>query len=213
MAEIQEGMAGNLCRCGCYGQITEAVLAVAEGGRPMSTGLIGDVSRSAVGGIGRVTGAYRVPGRHPAARRAARPGSSRIDCARARIRAIDTSAAWLVPGVSMVMTAADLPQPVPRFGPQFRDRPVLAVGETKYHGEPVAAVAADTPDAAEEAARLVRVDYEELPAVFTLAAALDPGCARWCRTRRLRPGDPLAATNVLPSTAYGWGDVARPPAT
>jgi aerobic-type carbon monoxide dehydrogenase small subunit (CoxS/CutS family) len=31
--EIQEGLAGNLCRCGCYYQITEAVLAVAEGGR------------------------------------------------------------------------------------------------------------------------------------------------------------------------------------
>lgn len=31
IAEIQEGLAGNLCRCGCYGQITEAILAVAEG--------------------------------------------------------------------------------------------------------------------------------------------------------------------------------------
>ncbi len=72
------------------------------------------------------------------------------------------------------MTAADLPQPVPRFGPQFEDRPVIAVGETKYHGEPVAIVAAETKDAAEEAAGLVRVEYEELPAVFTLAAALDP---------------------------------------
>ena len=41
---------------------------------------------------------------------------------------------------------------MPRFGPQFVDRPVLAVGETKYHGEPVAAVAAETHDAAEEAA-------------------------------------------------------------
>ena len=29
-AEVQEGLAGNLCRCGCYGQITEAVLATAE---------------------------------------------------------------------------------------------------------------------------------------------------------------------------------------
>ena len=60
-----------------------------------------------------------------------------------------------------------------RFGPQFQDRPVIAVGETKYHGEPVAAVAAETKDAAEEGARLVRVDHDELPAVFTIAAALD----------------------------------------
>src|SRR5450759_771915 len=66
-----------------------------------------------------------------------------LDCARARIVSIDTSAAEQVPGVRLVMTAADLPQPVPRFGPQFEDRPVIAVGETKYHGEPVAAVAAE----------------------------------------------------------------------
>src|SRR4249920_1929806 len=67
-----------------------------------------------------------------------------LDCARARIVAIDTSAALAVPGVRLVMTAADLPQPMPRFGPQFVDRPILATGETKYHGEPVAAVAAET---------------------------------------------------------------------
>ena len=72
-----------------------------------------------------------------------------LDCARARIIAIDATAALAVPGVRLVITAADLPEPMPRFGPQFQDRPVLAVGETKYHGEPVAAVAAETLDAAE----------------------------------------------------------------
>jgi CO/xanthine dehydrogenase Mo-binding subunit len=129
-----------------------------------------------------------------------------VDCARARIDGIDPTAALAVPGVRLVMTAADLPQPVPRFGPQLRDRPVLAVGETKYHGDPVAAVAAETLDAAEEAARLVRVEYEELPAVFALAAALDPD-APLVQDPSLRPGDPLAATNVLREHHYGWGDV------
>ncbi len=98
-----------------------------------------------------------------------------LDVARARIGAIDTTAAMAVPGVRLVMTAADLPQPMPRFGPQRRDRPVLAVGEVKYHGEPVAAVAAETRDAAEEAAALVRVACEELPANHTLAASLADG--------------------------------------
>ena len=129
-----------------------------------------------------------------------------LDCARARIVSIDASAARQVPGVRLVMTAADLPQPVPRFGPQLQDRPVLAVGETKYHGEPVAAVAAETRDAAEQAARLVRVEYEELPAVFTLEAALDPA-APLVQDPALRPGDPLAATNVLREHRIGWGDV------
>ncbi len=96
-----------------------------------------------------------------------------LDCARARIRAIDTSAAEQVDGVRCVLTAAGLPQPVPRFGPTHTDRPVIAVNETRFFGEPVAAVAAETEDAAELAASLVRVDSEELPAVLTIDAALD----------------------------------------
>jgi CO/xanthine dehydrogenase Mo-binding subunit len=129
-----------------------------------------------------------------------------LDCARARIVSIDTAEAAAVPGVRLVTTAADLPQPVPRFGPQFEDRPVLAVGETKYHGEPVAAVAADTMDAAEAAARLVRIEHEELPAVFTVAAALDPG-APLVQDPALRPDDPRAGTNVLREHRFGWSDV------
>ncbi|MEA2608168.1 MAG: hypothetical protein QOJ75_411 [Chloroflexota bacterium] len=129
-----------------------------------------------------------------------------LDCARARIIAIDTSAALDVPGVRIAITAADLPQPMPRFGPQFQDRPVIAVGETHYHGEPVAAIAAETRDAAEEAASLVRVEYEELPAVFTIASALDRD-APLVQEPSLRPGDPFAGTNILREHHYGWGDV------
>jgi CO/xanthine dehydrogenase Mo-binding subunit len=128
-----------------------------------------------------------------------------LDVARARIGAIDTSAACEVPGVRLVMTAADLPRPMPRFGPQRRDRPVLAVEETKYHGDPVAAVAADSRDAAEEAARLVRVEFEELPAIHTLAAALAPD-APLVQDPSLRPNDPHAQTNVLHEHRHTWGD-------
>ena len=129
-----------------------------------------------------------------------------VDHARARIDAIDASAALAVPGVRAVLTAADLPDPMPRFGPQFQDRPVIAVGETHYHGEPVAAVAADTADAAEEAATLVRVTCQPLPAVVTLPDALAAD-APLVQDPSLRPDDPLAATNVLREHRYGWGDV------
>ena len=129
-----------------------------------------------------------------------------LDVARARIGAIDTDAARRVPGVRLVMTPAELPQPMPRFGPQRHDRPVLAVGETNYHGEPVAAVAAETRDAAEEAAGLVRVDCEELPAVHTLAAALAAD-APLVQAPELRPDDGLAGTNILREHRYGWGDL------
>ena len=162
-------------------------------------------SPNRVGGVGRVTGSQQyVADIHL-------PGELQVelvtlDCARARIISIDASAAEQLPGVRLVMTAADLPQPVPRFGPQFVDRPVLAVGETKYHGEPVAAVAAETKDAAEHGARLVKVEYEELPAVFTIEAALDPG-APLVQDPVLRPDDPLAGTNVLREHRFGWGDL------
>ncbi len=165
---------------------------------------VGD-SPQRVGGAGRVTGSQRyVADLHQADELHAKLVT--LPVARARIIAIDTSAAEHVPGVRLAMTAAGLPQPVPRFGPQFRDRPVMAVGETKYHGDPVAAIAADTKDAAEEAARLVKVDYEELPAVFTVAAALDPA-APLVQDPALRPGDPLAGTNVLREHRVAWGDV------
>jgi CO/xanthine dehydrogenase Mo-binding subunit len=162
-------------------------------------------SPARVGGLERVTGAqqYVADIRLPDVLQVK---LVTLDCARARIVSIDTSAALAVPGVRLVLTADDLPRPTPRFGPQFVDRPVIATGETNYHGEPVAAVAAETKDAAEEAARLVRVDYEELPAVFTIAGALDPA-APLVQDPALRPGDPLAGTNVLREHHFGWGDV------
>ena len=130
-----------------------------------------------------------------------------IGCARARLLAIGTEAAASQPGVVAVVTAADLPSPMPRFGPVFRDRPVLAVAETKYHGEPVAAVVAETEEAAAATASLVSVDYEELPAVLSVAAALDPA-SPLVQDPALRDGA-LARTNVADEWEFGWGDAAR----
>ena len=170
----------------------------------MSANGIG-ASPARVGGIGRVTGSQQYVA-DIRLQEVLHVKLVTLDCARARIVSIDTSAALQVPGVRLVMTPGELPQPVPRFGPQFGDRPVLAVGETKYHGEPVAAVAAETKDAAEEAARLVRVEHEELPAIFSIAAALYPE-AVLVQDPALRPDDPLAGTNVLREHHFGWGDV------
>jgi len=162
-------------------------------------------SPARVGGLGRVTGTQLYVADMPH-EDALHVKLVALDVAHARIRGIDRAAALALPGVRMVMTADDLPKPMPRFGPQRKDRPVLAVGETKYHGEPIAAVAAETLDAAEAAARLVAVDYQELSAVHTLAAALAPDAPR-VQDPSLRPGDPCAETNVLHEHRYGWGDV------
>lgn len=175
----------------------------------MSTTRIGD-SLNRVGGRERVTGQQqyvadiRLPGTLQAK-------LVTVDCARARIITIDKSEAERLPGVHLVMTADDLPKPMPRFGPQFEDRPIIAVGETKFHGDPVAIVAADTAEIAAQAARLVHVEYEELPAVFTVEAALDPN-APLVQDPSIRPSDPLANTNVLREHRFGWGDVDSEPA-
>jgi CO/xanthine dehydrogenase Mo-binding subunit len=163
-------------------------------------------SERRVGGFDRVSGAHRYVADIPV-EGALHVKLVALDCAHARIASIDTLAAEGVPGVSAIVTAERLPQPTPRFGPGYADRPLLAVGETKYHGEPVAAVAAETRDAAEEAARLVRVEYDELPAVLTVARALDPA-ATLVREPELRPADdPHRLTNTLAEWTYGWGDV------
>ena len=90
----------------------------------------------------------------------------------ARIVAIDTARARRVPGVVTVLTAADVEQHPFGFA---RDHLALKRGKVRCIRDEVAAVAAETPEAAEEAAALVDVVYDELPGVFDPEAALAPG--------------------------------------
>lgn len=171
----------------------------------MTSGMVGASPRR-VGGPERVTGTqHYVADIHL-------PGELDVklvtlDAPRARIHSIDTSTAEQMPGVVTVLTPDDLPQPIPRYGPQFQDRPVLAVEETKYHGEPVAAVAAETSEQAARAAAAVRVDHEVLEGgVFSVAAALDPH-SPLVQDPSIRTGNPLSHTNVLAEHRYEWGEI------
>jgi carbon-monoxide dehydrogenase large subunit len=89
----------------------------------------------------------------------------------AKIVRIDATAAKAVPGVRAVLTAADIGHRL--FGRQLVDWPVLCWDKVRMIGDRVAAVAAETREAAEHAARLVEVVYEELPAVLDPAKALE----------------------------------------
>ncbi len=131
-----------------------------------------------------------------------------LACAHARLETIDAADARRIAGVQTIVSAADLPHPVPRYGPHYADRPVLAAGETKFFGEPVAAVVAETEDAAEEAAALVNVGYADLPPVLSIDDALSAG-APLVQDPSLRPGNPRASTNVLDEWRFGWGDPER----
>ncbi len=101
--------------------------------------------------------------------------------AHARIKSIDTSAAEALPGVRAVVTGRDLPQdgspevqvPGWRYN-RYKSNNILAGDKVLYEGHAVAAVAAIDPNTAEEAAALIKVEYEELPPVMTVRQAMEP---------------------------------------
>ena len=102
----------------------------------------------------------------------------RSHLARAVIRSIDTSRALEVPGVHAVFTADDLNPGVNEqwhtsIGPEGPEtpRPPLATGEVRFVGDPVALVLAESRYLAEDAAELVDIDYEALPAVVDYTKA------------------------------------------
>jgi len=86
----------------------------------------------------------------------------------ARLASIDASRAEALPGVIAVLTASDIVD----LNSIYNGRPVIATNKVRYVGEPVAAVAAVDLATAEEAMSLIQVEYEELPAVIGIDAAL-----------------------------------------
>jgi 4-hydroxybenzoyl-CoA reductase alpha subunit len=92
--------------------------------------------------------------------------------AHARILNIDTSRAKALPGVKAILTAEDIPEI--KIG-WARDNPVLKSGKVRSLRDEIAAVAAVDEDTAQEALELIKVEYEELPAVFDPEEAVKPG--------------------------------------
>jgi CO/xanthine dehydrogenase Mo-binding subunit len=159
-----------------------------------------------VGGLDRVTGAQRFAA-DISIEDTLHVALVRLDCGRATINAIDTTVADDMEGVVRVFTAEDFPSPTARFGPRFVDRPVIASGETKYHGDPVAAVVGVSREAAAGGAAAVNVQYVELPGVYSIDNALDPTSPLVVESDLRSPDDPLAETNIRQRWEWGWGDV------
>lgn len=130
--------------------------------------------------------------------------------AHARIRALDVSAAVTMPGVHAVLTHQDVPGRK-TYGLEIADQPVLAWEVVRYHGEPVAIVAADHPETARRAAARVRVDYEELEPLTDPEVAISPGApslhvgGNVTRHVKVRRGDPAAAAEVVVRGVYELG--------
>ncbi len=212
---------GSLCRCTGYRKIVEAISAGAgapsapaarPGSAPGALRVVGhSVARSDA--VDKVTGRARyvtdleLPG-------LAHAQLLRSPYAHARIVRIDAGRARAMPGVFAVVTGADLTWCDPYYGPAFRDRPVLAIDVARYEGEPVVAAAAVDAATAARALELVEIEWEELPAVTTLAEALAPGAplvhtsaplaGHFADLSSLRPAP---GTNVCHQFDYARGDL------
>src|SRR6201991_4075567 len=137
--------------------------------------------------------------------------------AHARIKSIDTSAAEQLPGVKAVMTAADLPeQKFDYIGPErvavnfwHVTRNIMAREKVLYEGHAVAAVAAISSSIADEAAALIKVDYEVLPHVIDVDEAMADNAPLLFEdmiTRGIEPA-PSKPSNISKRLEFAVGDV------
>lgn len=129
--------------------------------------------------------------------------------AHARILSIDTGAAQALPGVVAVYTGADMARVITPWvavlthltGMRSPPQPAMAVDVTRWQGEPVVMVVAQSRSVAEDALALIDVEYEDLPAVTDMEEALAPNAPRihaeydsnLCWERKLDVGDVDAA--------------------
>lgn len=186
--KITERLFPHLCRCTGYAKILEAI----EYGARLRRGEPAVVTASDQGYVGRPRPALdaedKVTGRAKFAADLYMPDMAyakilRSPHAHAIIRNIDTSEAERIPGVRGFVTGRNLRAVRLGVKPLLRPgrgtfQPVIAIDRVRYKGEPVAAVAADTREIAEQALAAVKVDYEVLESVIGVEAALKPDAPR-----------------------------------
>ncbi|RXK55601.1 xanthine dehydrogenase molybdopterin binding subunit [Oleiharenicola lentus] len=120
---------------------------------------------------------------------------------RAKILRRDASAARKAPGVVSVLLAEDIPGEN-NTGPARHDEPLFAKEEVCFHGQVVALVVGESPKACREAAALVKVDYEPLPPLLGIQAAIAANSFHtdW---HALKRGDAAAALAAAPQSFAG----------
>jgi CO/xanthine dehydrogenase Mo-binding subunit len=132
----------------------------------------------------------------------------RSDRPHARILDIDVSGARTVPGVKAVVIGKDFPF---THGGMIKDQPFIAIDRVRYIGEVVAAVAAETEAAAQDAVARIRVRYEDLPAVFDPKDAIADGAPILHEGLAEYPHSPLyqcvPGTNICTIRQFAKGDV------
>jgi CO/xanthine dehydrogenase Mo-binding subunit/aerobic-type carbon monoxide dehydrogenase small subunit (CoxS/CutS family) len=173
--EVRVAISSNLCRCTGYSKILDAAKSVSDG--VVHSGATNGDNGAVGSRMVRTDAEEKVTGRAVYAEDIQLPrmiygALVRSPHAHAKIVSIDTQAAEQLPGVKAVVTGRDVETGL--YGYELRDQPVFALEKVRHVGEVVAAIAATTIDIAREAASLVQVNYEELPAVFDADEALLP---------------------------------------
>lgn len=190
--EIRQALRGNLCRCTGYQQIFEAIEATARERRSgvAATPPPGPVH---VDGVAKVTGQARFVGdiRLPGMLYAR---VLRSPLPHARIVRLDTSPALQVPGVLAVITAEDFVDKG-RFGWPVADAYALTPDKVRMVGDPIAAVAATSREAAQAGVAAILVEYEPLPVVTDVSDALKPEAP--CIPSHPEAVDNLCVTHIV----------------
>ncbi len=174
--EIRVAISSNLCRCTGYTKILDAAKAASNGS---AISVSPNADHAALGSrMVRTDAEEKVTGRAVYAEDVRLPrmiygALVRSPHAHAKILSVDTFEAEKLPGVKAIVTGSETEMGY--FGYELRDYRIFALEKVRFIGEPIAAVAAKTPDIAREAASLVKVEYEVLPAVFDPEEALKEG--------------------------------------
>ena len=99
----------------------------------------------------------------------------RSTIAHGRIKSIDTSEAEKLNGVKAIITAKDVPSMKWGLSPARFDENIFCIDKVRYHGDKIGAVCAVDEETVYKALKLIKVEYEELPAVFTWQDAAKEG--------------------------------------
>ncbi|MEU9700472.1 molybdopterin-dependent oxidoreductase [Streptomyces sp. NPDC047981] len=210
LTDLPRAFKGNICRCTGYRAIEDAVRGVRHTERPCAGKAVGKNLGAPAGplvvtGTARYTFDVEVPGLlHMKLLRSPHP--------HARIVSLDTSAALRVPGVHAVLTHEDAPDVL--YSSARHEHPTEDPDDTcvldstvRFVGQRVAAVVADSEQAAEEGCRRIEVEYEQLPYVTDPEEAMAPGAPALHGDKGPEARIARAAENVAGEVHGEIGDV------
>lgn len=180
--EIRRSLSGNICRCTGYVKIMDAIelardILNNEKSVDCLDSIVTDTDKIIGSSTERVDAKGKVTGAIEYAADMKMPRMLHMHLVRSKevhadILSIDFEKALKMPGVEAVITSKDVPGE-DGFGVYYYDQPVLAKSKIRFYGEPVVAIVAETLEEAEEAEKLIEIEYSKLPIVSGVEDAIN----------------------------------------